>query len=49
MLTPEQRPGDIDDIPKSGRPGATNVSHPIGKHPDNQRRMWESTTQSLHS
>jgi iduronate 2-sulfatase len=33
--------GDIDDIPKIGRPGTMNSNNPIGKYPENQKRMWE--------
>ena len=31
---------DIDDIPKSGRAKNMNSNNPIGKYPDNQKRMW---------
>ncbi|MEM9159160.1 MAG: sulfatase [Verrucomicrobiota bacterium] len=31
---------DLDDIPPLGRPNVTNGTDPIGKYPDNQKRMW---------
>ena len=38
---PEVPPGDVDDIPKSGRGQTSSLTNPIGKYPDNQKRMWE--------
>ena len=32
--------GDLDDIPKAGRPGLMNENSGIGEFPDNIRRMW---------
>ncbi|MFP6873296.1 MAG: sulfatase [Verrucomicrobiales bacterium] len=40
MKLPRQQPGDIDDIPRLGRPGIHSAGNPIGKFPDNQKRMW---------
>jgi len=37
---PEVVENDIDDIPKLGRPKIMNSNNPIGKYPDNQKRMW---------
>ncbi|MCP4782746.1 MAG: sulfatase [Fuerstiella sp.] len=37
---PEQRPGDLDDIPKLGVPGSRSALNGIDKYPDNQKRMW---------
>lgn len=37
---PEVPENDLDDIPKIGRTQITNGNNPIGKHPDNQKRMW---------
>lgn len=37
---PESVPNDIDDIPKLGRPRIMNSNNPIGRYPDNQKRMW---------
>lgn len=37
---PEVPAGDTDDIPKLGQPKVTNGNNPIGKYPDNQKRMW---------
>jgi iduronate 2-sulfatase len=38
---PEVIENDIDDIPKLGRVKTMNSNNPIGKYPDNQKRMWE--------
>ncbi|MCA9179698.1 MAG: sulfatase [Planctomycetales bacterium] len=40
MRLPEAREGDLDDIPRAGWAGTRSGSNSIGKHPDNQRRMW---------
>lgn len=40
MELPERIENDIDDIPKLGRPNTMNSNNPIGKYPDNQKRMW---------
>lgn len=40
IALPELVENDINDIPKFGRPGTMNSSNPIGKYPDNQKRMW---------
>ncbi len=37
---PEVPPDDTDDIPRIGW-AVTSLKNPIGKYPDNQRRMWE--------
>jgi iduronate 2-sulfatase len=37
---PEQRPGDLDDIPKLGLPGSRSALNGIDMYPDNQQRMW---------
>ena len=37
---PATVPDDIADIPKLGRAGTMNSNNPIGKYPDNQKRMW---------
>lgn len=37
---PATVPDDIGDIPKLGRAGTMNSNNPIGKYPDNQKRMW---------
>ncbi|SRR6056297_62934 len=37
---PEARPGDTDDIPKQGLGVTLSSKNPIGKYPDNQKRMW---------
>ena len=40
MLLPPQQTGDLDDIPKLGLAGTISSRNPIGKYPDNQKRMW---------
>jgi len=40
MQLPPQQTGDLDDIPKLGRAKTVSSTNPIGKYPDNQRRMW---------
>ena len=40
MQLPSQQTGDLDDIPQLGRAKTVSSSNPIGKHPDNQKRMW---------
>ena len=42
MPLPAQQTDDLDDIPKLGIAGTVNRSNPIGKYPDNQRRMWSA-------
>ena len=37
---PEVPDGDWDDIPKGGISGSNSKTNPIGKYPDNQKRMW---------
>lgn len=32
--------GDLDDIPNLGKGGTRSDNNPIGKYPDNQKRMW---------
>ncbi len=38
---PESTQNDLDDIPKLGKSATRSDSNPIGKHPDNQKRMWQ--------
>ena len=40
MSLPDGIENDIEDIPKLGRPATMNSNNPIGKYPDNQKRMW---------
>ncbi len=40
MRLPQQQPGDLDDIPRLGLAGTISSRNPIGKYPDNQKRMW---------
>lgn len=40
MKLPEVAKDDLDDIPKSGIAGTVSTKNPIGKYPDNQKRMW---------
>jgi len=42
MELPPQIVGDLDDIPKKGRASTNNVTNPIGKYPENQKRMWSA-------
>jgi iduronate 2-sulfatase len=37
---PEMVENDIDDIPRLGLARTRNSNNPIGKYPDNQKRMW---------
>lgn len=37
---PEVPSDDLDDIPAAGIRGIRNGNNPIGKYPENQRRMW---------
>jgi iduronate 2-sulfatase len=37
---PESTADDLADIPKLGLAGTISQSNPIGKYPDNQKRMW---------
>ncbi|MEK6239593.1 MAG: sulfatase, partial [Planctomycetales bacterium] len=37
---PETVENDLADIPRMGLAGTRNDSNPIGKHPENQQRMW---------
>lgn len=37
---PEVVENDIEDIPMPGRAKNMNSTNPIGKYPDNQKRMW---------
>ena len=39
---PEIVENDIDDIPKLGLAKTRNSNNPIGKYPDNQKRMWSA-------
>jgi iduronate 2-sulfatase len=40
MELPDGIENDIEDIPKLGRAATMNSNNPIGKYPDNQKRMW---------
>ena len=40
MTVPEQRAGDLDDIPKMGMAKSRSSLNGIDKYPDNQQRMW---------
>ncbi len=40
IMLPEIVENDIDDIPKMGRARTMNSNNPIGKYPNNQKRMW---------
>ena len=40
MQLPAQQTDDLTDIPKLGKAKTISSRNPIGKHPDNQRRMW---------
>jgi iduronate 2-sulfatase len=40
MLLPHVPANDLKDIPKSGKAGTSSITNPIGKYPDNQKRMW---------
>ncbi len=37
---PTSTANDLDDIPKLGLAGTISSKNPIGKYPDNQKRMW---------
>jgi iduronate 2-sulfatase len=40
MALPKVVESDLNDIPKAGLAGTRNEKNPIGKYPDNQKRMW---------
>ena len=40
MMLPEQRAGDLDDIPKLGQARNRSSINGIAEFPDNQKRMW---------
>jgi iduronate 2-sulfatase len=42
MLLPPQQTGDLDDIPRLGLASTISSKNPIGKYPDNQKRMWSA-------
>lgn len=42
MRLPKTVAGDLQDIPKLGLPGTISTTNPIGKYPDNQKRMWSA-------
>ncbi|NND98112.1 MAG: sulfatase [Pirellulaceae bacterium] len=42
MEMPPTVENDLDDIPKLGRAGTISTTNPIGKYPDNQKRMWSA-------
>ena len=42
MELPAAVTDDLDDIPKLGLAGTRSSTNPIGKYPDNQKRMWSA-------
>lgn len=42
MLVPPQQTDDLADIPRLGRASTLSSKNPIGKYPDNQKRMWSA-------
>ena len=40
MTEPPSVENDTQDIPPAGISGTTNAKNPIGKYPDNRKRMW---------
>lgn len=40
VTLPESMEGDLDDIPTLGLGPTLSSQNPIGKYPDNQKRMW---------
>ena len=40
MVLPASYDNDLSQFPKLGIAGTNNVRNPIGKYPDNQKRMW---------
>ncbi len=40
MTLPAAVPNDLADVPGLGKGGTRNDNNPIGKYPDNQKRMW---------
>lgn len=40
ITLPAAVPNDLADIPALGKGGTRNDNNPIGKYPDNQKRMW---------
>lgn len=42
MLLPETVANDLQDIPPLGLAGTISSKNPIGKYPDNQKRMWSA-------
>ena len=40
MVVPEQRPGDLDDIPKLGITNSRSALNGIDRYPDSQQKMW---------
>lgn len=47
MRIPPQQTDDLDDIPIAGRARTISTSNPIGKYPDNQKRMWSGYYASI--
>ncbi len=47
MLLPAQQTDDLDDIPKQGQAKTISAKNPIGKYPDNQKRMWAAYYASI--
>ena len=47
MQVPAQQTDDWDDIPKAGRARVNSATNPIGKYPDNQKRMWAAYYASI--
>ncbi len=42
MQLPPSQTDDLADIPKLGLAGTISSKNPIGKYPDNQKRMWSA-------
>ncbi|MGB4709624.1 MAG: sulfatase [Fuerstiella sp.] len=42
MMVPEQRDGDLDDIPWPGITNSRSALNGIDRFPDNQQRMWQA-------
>ena len=40
MVMPRTVKNDLADIPRLGLAGTISTTNPIGKYPDNQKRMW---------
>ena len=47
MRMPATQTDDLDDIPKQGWGKSNSATNPIGKYPDNQKRMWSAYYASI--